>query len=73
MHFISFKRETDIFPIILASCNYTYMPDETTKLEYDFENIQTVLQDRILFGKHIIDTSEGVSTYKKVLPVSDLP
>jgi hypothetical protein len=61
MHFISFKEETDIFPIILANCNYTYMPDETTKLEYDFENIQAILEDRILFGKSIIDTGKGVS------------
>ncbi|XP_062570766.1 E3 ubiquitin-protein ligase RNF213-like isoform X2 [Saccostrea cucullata] len=58
-HFIGFKRETDIFPIVLANCNYTYMQDESTKVEYDFENIQAVLQDRILFGKAVIDTSGG--------------
>lgn len=37
------------------------MQAESTKLEYDFENIQAVLQDKILFGKIIIDTSSGVS------------
>lgn len=57
MHLICFKREADIFPIILSNCNYTYMQAESTKLEYDFENIQAVLQDKILFGKTMIDTS----------------
>lgn len=37
------------------------MQAESTKLEYDFENIQAVLQDKILFGKIIIDTSSDVS------------
>ena len=62
---IVFKREPDIFPIILANCNYTYVQDETTKLEYDFENIQTVLLDRFLFGKPVIDTKMGVG--KKIV------
>lgn len=61
MQLISFSREADIFPIILANCNYTYMQEESTKLEYDFENIQAVLQDRFLFGKPLIDTSKEVS------------
>lgn len=37
------------------------MQEESTKLEYDFENIQAVLQDRFLFGKPLIDTSKEVS------------
>lgn len=58
--FISFRRDQDIFPVILANCNYTYIQDESTKLEYDFENIQAVLLDRFLYGKPVIDTSKGV-------------
>lgn len=61
MQLISFSREADIFPIILANCNYTYMQEESTKLEYDFENIQAVLQDRFLFGKPLIVSSKEVS------------
>lgn len=37
------------------------MQEEDIKLEYDFENIQAVLQDRYLFGKAIVDISTGVS------------
>lgn len=61
MQLISFNREADIFPVILANCNYTYMQEESTKIEYDFENIQAVLQDRFLFGKAIVDIRTGVS------------
>lgn len=55
IHLICFKRESDIVPVVLANCNYTYMQDENTKLEYDFENIQAVLVDRFLFGKPVLD------------------
>lgn len=61
MHLIRFNREADIFPVILANCNYTYMQEENTKLKYDFENIQAVLQDRFLFGKPLIVFSKEVS------------
>lgn len=43
------------------------MQAESTKLEYDFENIQAVLQDKILFEKIIIDTSSGVSNHLNIL------
>lgn len=61
IHLISFNRKADIFPVILANCSYTYMQEENTKLEYDFENIQAVLQDRFLFGKPLIDSRKEVS------------
>lgn len=72
MHLISFNREADIFPVILANCSYTYMQEENTKLEYDFENIQAVLQDRFLFGKPLIDSSKEfpLMSYKADTSVS---
>ena len=52
---ISYHHESDLLPIIISNCNYTYSKNDCATLEYDFDSIQAAITDQIIQGKPIIN------------------
>ncbi|XP_078327262.1 E3 ubiquitin-protein ligase rnf213-alpha-like isoform X2 [Crassostrea virginica] len=65
---ISYHHESDLLPIIISNCNYTYSKNDCATLEYDFDSIQAAITDQIIQGKPIINVdvlqSHKISVYR---------
>lgn len=57
LHLISFHPTTDILPLIMANCQYTFEIDKGTRQEYIFADLENQLIDRFLFSKSLISLS----------------
>ncbi|KAM8945658.1 LOW QUALITY PROTEIN: E3 ubiquitin-protein ligase RNF213 [Pelodytes ibericus] len=87
LHVISYEREKDLVPIILANCQYSVQSGQGTVQEFDLHKIQNQIASRFLQGKPLI-TVVGLPTLtlahdlnykiiftnvKKKLPQDSLP
>lgn len=57
LHLITFHPTTDILPLIMANCQYTFEIDKGTRQEYIFTDLENQLIDRFLFSKSVISWS----------------
>nr|XP_034315108.1 E3 ubiquitin-protein ligase rnf213-alpha-like isoform X1 [Crassostrea gigas] len=57
LHLITFHPTTDILPLIMANCQYTFEIDKGTRQEYIFADLENQLIDRFLFSKSVISWS----------------
>lgn len=57
LHLITFHPTTDILPLIMANCQYTFEIDKGTRQEYIFADLEHQLIDRFLFSKSVISWS----------------
>lgn len=62
-HLISYDRERDILPLVLANCQYTFEMGKGTQIEYDFHGLERQLMDRLLFSKSMIDVGNVLEVY----------
>jgi len=71
-HLISYDTERDIFPLVLANCQYTFEMGKGTKIEYDFVDLERQLIDRFLFSKSRISVGNALEVIKCVCLLSTL-
>lgn len=57
LHLITFHPTTDILPLIMANCQYTFEIHKGTRQEYIFADLEHQLIDRFLFSKSVISWS----------------
>lgn len=50
-HLILFDPEKELHMLILAHCNYNLEPGKSTKLEYDFTNLEHQIMDQFIYDK----------------------
>ena len=65
-HLISYDTERDIFPLVLANCQYTFEMGKGTKIEYDFVDLERQLIDRFLFSKSRINVGNVLQVITSV-------
>jgi hypothetical protein len=69
-HLISFSRERDLQPIVLANCNYSLEVGQGTRVEYDFETMERQVEERFIRGRprliYQVCFSTSVSTTSNV-------
>ncbi|VDI52044.1 Hypothetical predicted protein [Mytilus galloprovincialis] len=63
-HMISYHPDSDLLPIVLANCNYTFQVGEGTRLEYNFATLESQLIDRFLITKSdiLLDDEDAIET-----------
>lgn len=53
-HLIQFDPEKELHTLILAHCNYSLEPGKSTKLEYDYANLEIQIMDHFIHDKPMI-------------------
>jgi hypothetical protein len=48
---ISFHRERDLFPLIVANCNYSFSVGKSVSMEYDFDHLEKQVEERFIRGR----------------------
>jgi hypothetical protein len=48
---ISFQRERDLVPLIVANCNYSFSVGKSVSMEYDFDQLEKQVEERFIRGR----------------------
>ena len=50
-HLVSFSRDRDLHPVVLANCNYSLECGKGTCIEYDFKTMEKQVEERFIEGR----------------------